>query len=143
MAHGPRGRALGGAEVAAAVAAARHARLLDPRSNAAYRAAGGRLRDLRETLERTLADERERGLDRERTVGSDPRRGARAARRARLTASVQVRRVRSICGCRGRGRYRRPMPSATQGSRDARSERSFPRADVWADADSQATLRTF
>ena len=39
------------------------------RSNAAYRAAGGRLRDLRETLERTLADERERGLDREREVG--------------------------------------------------------------------------
>ena len=39
------------------------------RSIAVYRAAGGRLRDLRETLERTLADERERGLDRERKSG--------------------------------------------------------------------------
>jgi 2'-hydroxyisoflavone reductase len=39
------------------------------RSNAAYRAAGGRLRKLRDTLERTLADERERGLDRERRSG--------------------------------------------------------------------------
>lgn len=39
------------------------------RSNAAYRAAGGRLRGLRETLERTLADERSRGLDRERRAG--------------------------------------------------------------------------
>lgn len=39
------------------------------RSNAAYRAAGGRLRGIRETLERTLADERERGLDRERRSG--------------------------------------------------------------------------
>jgi hypothetical protein len=39
------------------------------RSIAAYRAAGGRLRALRETLERTLADERSRGLDRERRAG--------------------------------------------------------------------------
>ena len=39
------------------------------RSIAEYRAAGGRLRDLRETLRRTLADERERGLDRERKSG--------------------------------------------------------------------------
>ncbi|GAA1987111.1 NAD-dependent epimerase/dehydratase family protein [Microbacterium pumilum] len=39
------------------------------RSIAAYRTAGGRLRDLRETLERTLADERARGLDRERVSG--------------------------------------------------------------------------
>ena len=39
------------------------------RSNAAYRAAGGGLRGVRETLERTLADERERGLDRERRSG--------------------------------------------------------------------------
>jgi len=39
------------------------------RSNAAYRSAGGRLRGVRETLERTLADERERGLDRERRSG--------------------------------------------------------------------------
>ena len=39
------------------------------RSIAAYRAAGGRLRDVRETLERTLRDERERGLDRERKSG--------------------------------------------------------------------------
>ena len=40
-----------------------------PARSPAYRAAGGRLRDLRETLERTLADERERGLDRERKSG--------------------------------------------------------------------------
>ena len=39
------------------------------RSNAAYRLLGGRLRPLRETLARTLADERERGLDRERRSG--------------------------------------------------------------------------
>jgi len=39
------------------------------RSNAAYRLLGGRLRPLRETLERTLADERDRGLDRERRAG--------------------------------------------------------------------------
>ena len=39
------------------------------RSNAAYRAAGGRLRGVRDTLERTLVDERERGLDRERRSG--------------------------------------------------------------------------
>ncbi|MEZ3159766.1 NAD-dependent epimerase/dehydratase family protein [Microbacterium sp. BWT-B31] len=39
------------------------------RSNAAYRAGGGRLRALRDTLERTLADERARGLDRERRAG--------------------------------------------------------------------------
>ena len=39
------------------------------RSIAGYREAGGHLRDLRETLERTLADERERGLDRERRSG--------------------------------------------------------------------------
>jgi 2'-hydroxyisoflavone reductase len=39
------------------------------RSIEAYRAAGGRLRDLRETLERSLADERARGLDRERKSG--------------------------------------------------------------------------
>ena len=44
------------------------------RSNAAYRILGGRLRPLRETLERTLADERARGLDRER-----PGRGCRRA----------------------------------------------------------------
>ncbi|WP_322409382.1 NAD-dependent epimerase/dehydratase family protein [Microbacterium invictum] len=39
------------------------------RSNAAYRAAGGHVRDLRDTLERALADERERGLDRVRRSG--------------------------------------------------------------------------
>jgi nucleoside-diphosphate-sugar epimerase len=39
------------------------------RSNTAYLAAGGRLRSLRDTLERTLADERARGLDRERRAG--------------------------------------------------------------------------
>ena len=39
------------------------------RSIAAYRAAGGRLRSLRETLERTLAHERSRGLDRQRRAG--------------------------------------------------------------------------
>ena len=39
------------------------------RSNAAYRLLGGRLRPLRATLERTLADERARGLDRERRAG--------------------------------------------------------------------------
>ena len=39
------------------------------RSNAAYRAAGGRVRGIRETLMRTLDDERERGLDRERKSG--------------------------------------------------------------------------
>ena len=39
------------------------------RSNAAYRLLGGRLRPLRETLVRTLADERSRGLDRERRSG--------------------------------------------------------------------------
>lgn len=37
--------------------------------NDRYRAAGGMLRPLRETLERTLADERVRGLDRERRAG--------------------------------------------------------------------------
>ena len=39
------------------------------RSNAAYRILGGRLRPLRATLDRTLADERSRGLDRERRSG--------------------------------------------------------------------------
>ncbi|MGL4257168.1 MAG: NAD-dependent epimerase/dehydratase family protein [Microbacterium sp.] len=39
------------------------------RSNAVFRLLGGRLRPLRETLARTLADERERGLDRERRSG--------------------------------------------------------------------------
>ena len=39
------------------------------RSNAAYRAAGGTLRPLRDTLSRTLADERDRGLDRARRSG--------------------------------------------------------------------------
>lgn len=39
------------------------------RSNAVYRLLGGRLRPLVETLARTLADERERGLDRERRSG--------------------------------------------------------------------------
>ncbi|WP_431798278.1 NAD-dependent epimerase/dehydratase family protein [Microbacterium kunmingense] len=39
------------------------------RSNAAYRAAGGPLRALEDTLRRTLADERARGLDRERRSG--------------------------------------------------------------------------
>lgn len=39
------------------------------RSNAAYRLLGGRLRPLHDTLERTLADERARGLDRERRAG--------------------------------------------------------------------------
>lgn len=39
------------------------------RSNAVYRLLGGRLRPLRDTLERTLADERARGLDRERRAG--------------------------------------------------------------------------
>ncbi|WP_106813619.1 NAD-dependent epimerase/dehydratase family protein [Microbacterium timonense] len=39
------------------------------RSNTAYRLLGGRLRPLRDTLERTLADERTRGLDRERRAG--------------------------------------------------------------------------
>lgn len=35
----------------------------------AYRAAGGRIRPLEETVERVLADERERGLDRARSAG--------------------------------------------------------------------------
>jgi hypothetical protein len=39
------------------------------RSNAAYRAAGGRISGIRGTLERTLADERARGLDRIRASG--------------------------------------------------------------------------
>ena len=39
------------------------------RSNAAYRAAGGHARDVRATLESTLADERDRGLERERRSG--------------------------------------------------------------------------
>ncbi|MFE5410434.1 NAD-dependent epimerase/dehydratase family protein [Microbacterium sp. NPDC056569] len=39
------------------------------RSNAAYRLLGGRLRPLGDTLARTLADERDRGLDRERRAG--------------------------------------------------------------------------
>ena len=39
------------------------------RSNAAYRLLGGRLRPLRDTLRRTLDDERDRGLDRERRAG--------------------------------------------------------------------------
>lgn len=39
------------------------------RSNAAYRILGGKLRPLRDTLERTLADERARGLERERRAG--------------------------------------------------------------------------
>jgi 2'-hydroxyisoflavone reductase len=37
--------------------------------NDRFRAAGGALRPLRETLERTLVDERERGLDRDRRAG--------------------------------------------------------------------------
>lgn len=39
------------------------------RANTAYRLLGGGIRPVRETLERTLADERERGLDRERVSG--------------------------------------------------------------------------
>lgn len=39
------------------------------RSNAVYRLLGGTLRPLRETLARTLADERERGVARERAAG--------------------------------------------------------------------------
>ena len=39
------------------------------RSNAAYRAAGGGLRSIRDTLERTLEDERMRGLSRDRRAG--------------------------------------------------------------------------
>ncbi|WJL95318.1 NAD-dependent epimerase/dehydratase family protein [Microbacterium sp. ET2] len=39
------------------------------RSNTAYRAAGGPLRDLGDTLRRTFADETARGLDRERRSG--------------------------------------------------------------------------
>ncbi|TQJ32448.1 NAD-dependent epimerase/dehydratase family protein [Microbacterium sp. SLBN-146] len=39
------------------------------RSNALYRRLGGRLRPLHETLERVLADERDRGLDRSRGAG--------------------------------------------------------------------------
>lgn len=39
------------------------------RSHTAYLAAGGHLRDIRETLRRTLVDERIRGLDRERQSG--------------------------------------------------------------------------
>ncbi|WP_303709500.1 MULTISPECIES: NAD-dependent epimerase/dehydratase family protein [Microbacterium] len=39
------------------------------RSNARYRRSGGRIRPLEETLERVVADERERGVDRERRAG--------------------------------------------------------------------------
>ena len=39
------------------------------RSNAAFKAAGGSLRDLRRTLEDTLNDERARGLTRDRRSG--------------------------------------------------------------------------
>jgi len=39
------------------------------RSNAAFRAAGGSLRPLAETVARSLADERERGVDRQRRAG--------------------------------------------------------------------------
>ena len=39
------------------------------RSHAAYLAAGGRISGIRGTLERTLADERTRGLDRARASG--------------------------------------------------------------------------
>ncbi|MGU3647147.1 NAD-dependent epimerase/dehydratase family protein [Microbacterium sp. C23T] len=39
------------------------------RSNAAYRLLGGHLRPVSETLDRTLADERARGLDRDRRAG--------------------------------------------------------------------------
>lgn len=39
------------------------------RSNAAYRLLGGRLRPLEDVLQRVLADERERGLDRFRSAG--------------------------------------------------------------------------
>jgi nucleoside-diphosphate-sugar epimerase len=39
------------------------------RTNSPYRLRGGEIRALRETLERTLADERRRGLDRERASG--------------------------------------------------------------------------
>ena len=54
------------------------------RSNTVYRDLGGRLRPLRETLERTLADERARGLDRERASGL-----SRADERALLAALAQ------------------------------------------------------
>lgn len=56
------------------------------RSNAAYRLLGGRLRPLRETLERTLADERARGLDRDRRSGLS--RGDELALLAELDASA-------------------------------------------------------
>jgi len=39
------------------------------RSNAAFRESGGRLRPLAETVERVMADERERGVDRDRRAG--------------------------------------------------------------------------
>ena len=39
------------------------------RSNAAYLAAGGTVRPLRDTVARALADERSRGADRERRSG--------------------------------------------------------------------------
>lgn len=39
------------------------------RSNARYRRSGGRIRPLEETVERVVADERERGVDRERRAG--------------------------------------------------------------------------
>ncbi len=86
------------------------------RSNAAYRALGGGLRPLRETLERTLADEQARGVGRERALGPDSHRRGGAARRTRLA-------VPASRGCRyldlhlvARGGYGRGMPSASLGS---------------------------
>ena len=61
------------------------------RANGAYRAAGGRISGIRGTLERTLADERARGLDRERRSGLT--RGEELALLGELTSAEMLSRM--------------------------------------------------
>ena len=107
---------------------ARHARLLDPLERAPIAPPAVACARSRETLERTLADERARGLDRERQSGL-----TRAEELALAREAFAPLPDATLRGCRASptldlrmprpGRYRRPMPSAHPGIRDARSER--------------------
>ena len=125
---GPRRGALGGAAVAAAVAAARHAGLLRPARTppTAPPAAASRPRARRSSAPSPTSARAASTATRSRAcrVPRSSRCSARA--RSHLTAMPRrgCRRVDvDLRRCRDRGRYRRPMPSARPGLRDARSER--------------------